>query len=314
LNARVSDLDLPALRRRLRGAGLRLRAGPVSIRLQSHVDSVANGVALHYAEYPLEPEDGFADFHIAVERPRGWRRWYRPQVVFRFDCDVPFAPLPGDQGFPMLEWGLNWCITSHCHQYLTLHAAIVERNGHALLLPAPPGSGKSTLCAGLTFSGWRLLSDELTILDPADGRAVPAPRPISLKNASIDVIKAFAPGAVFGPTVEETVKGRVAHARAPADAVRRAHERALPRWVVLPRYEAGAATQLTPLSKAQAVVRLVENAFNINVHGVRGFERLADLVDGCECFEFRYSRLDEAVTLFDSLAATRPLRESVTSG
>jgi len=180
-----------------------------------------------------------------------------------------------------------------------------------MLLPAPPGSGKSTLCAGLTFSGWRLLSDELAILDPADGSAIPAPRPISLKNASIDVIKAFAPGAVFGPTVEETVKGRVAHARAPADAVRRAQERARPRWVVLPRYEAGAPTQLTPLSKAQAVVRLVENAFNINVHGLNGFELLARLVDGCDCFEFRYSRLDEAVALFDSLAASRPVHAPV---
>jgi HprK-related kinase A len=307
----VSDLDLPALRHRLRGAGLCLRTGPVSIRLHSRVDSVARGVALHYADYPLEADDGFADFHIGVERPRGWRRWYRPQVVFRFDCDVPFAPLPGDQGFPMLEWGLNWCITSHCHQYLTLHAAIVERNGHALLLPAPPGSGKSTLCAGLTFSGWRLLSDELTILDPLDGSVVPAPRPISLKNASIDVIKAFAPAAVFGPTVEETVKGRVAHARAPAEAVRLAQQRARPRWVVLPRYEAGAPTQLTPLSKAQAVVRLVENAFNINVHGVHGFQLLARLVDDCDCFEFRYSRLDEAVALFDSLAAAHAARTAV---
>lgn len=298
----MRDLDLPALRRRLRGAGLRLRVEPVTVRLQSKVDSIARGVALHYAEYPVEPDDGFADFHIGIDRPSGWRRWYRPQVVFRFDCDLPFAPLPGDQGFPMLEWGLNWCVTSHCHQFVTLHAAIVERDGCALILPAPPGSGKSTLCAGLAFGGWRLLSDELTILDPADGSAVPAPRPISLKNASIDVIKAFAPHAVFGPTVEETIKGRVAHARAPLDAVQRASERAQPRWIVLPRYEAGAPTRLTPLSKAQAVVRLVENAFNINVHGVHGFELLARLVDGCDCFEFRYSRLDEAVALFDSLA------------
>ena len=80
---------------------------------------------------------------------------------------------------------------------------------------------------------------------------------------------------------------------------------------MLPRYEAGAPTRLTPLSKAQAVVRLVENAFNINVHGVNGFELLARLVDGCDCFEFRYSRLDEAVALFESLAASRPVHAPV---
>jgi predicted ATPase len=31
-----------------------------------------------------------------------------------------------------------------------------------VILPAPPGSGKSTLCAALVTRGWRLLSDELT--------------------------------------------------------------------------------------------------------------------------------------------------------
>jgi hypothetical protein len=43
---------------------------------------------------------------------------------------------------------------------------VLERGGRALLLPAPSGSGKSTLCAGLAFNGWRLLSDELALLDP----------------------------------------------------------------------------------------------------------------------------------------------------
>ena len=42
---------------------------------------------------------------------------------------LPFAPLPLDQAFPMLEWGLNWCVSAHCHQYLIFHAAVVEKSG-----------------------------------------------------------------------------------------------------------------------------------------------------------------------------------------
>lgn len=302
---RVADLDAAALKARLRGPGLPLRTGPVVARVRSRIDAVAEGIALHYVEHPVEADDAFCDFHVRIVRPAGLRRWMKPQVLFQVDDEAPFAPLPGDQGFPMLEWGLNWCFTSHCHQYLTLHAAVVERNGRALILPAPPGSGKSTLAAGLVFRGWRLLSDELAVIDPADGLLVPVPRPISLKNRSIDVIRAFAPDAVFNTPVEETVKGRVAHARPPAAAVRRAGEHARPGWVVLPRWEADAETTLTPLPKARAVMELIGNAFNINLHGRRGFELLADTVDRSDCFEFRYSRLEDACALFTRLAEAR---------
>lgn len=308
---RVRDLPPGELRRRLRGAGLALRTGPVAARVRSPLEEVASGIALHYAAHPLEPDDGFCDFHVEVSRPRGFRRFVKPQVVFRVDGESPFTPLPGDQGFPMLEWGLNWCFTNLCHQYLTLHAAVVERGGHAIVLPAPPGSGKSTLCAGLAFRGWRLMSDELAVLDiGSDASLVAVPRPISLKNASIDVIRSFAPEAAFNRPVRETIKGTVAHARPPEDAVLRADQRARVAWIVLPKWQAGAPTRLEPLTKARALMRLVENAFNPNVHGRAGFECLADVVDGAETFEFSYSRLDEACALFDRLAEQRSRRDA----
>jgi HprK-related kinase A len=224
-------------------------------------------------------------------------------VLFKLDGESPFTPLPGDQGFPILEWGLNWCITGLYHRYLTLHAAVLERHGRALVLPAPSGSGKSTLCAALALRGWRLLSDELALIDPDTGLIQPLPRPVSLKNASIDVIRGFEPAARFGPPVHETSKGTVVHMAPPREGVARAAEPARAGWIVLPRYAQGQAAQLVPLPKAQALMRLVENAFNYNVHGLAGFERLARMVDDSACHRFGYARLEEAVAMFDALAA-----------
>ncbi len=299
----VSDLAAGELAARLAGDGLRLRTGPVVSRIRSPLPRVVDGIGLHYAHHRIEADDAFADFHVGVERPRGLRRWMKPQVVFSFDGMVPFTPLPGDQEFPMLEWGLNWCVSSHCHQFLILHAAVLERGGRALLMPAPSGSGKSTLCAGLALRGWRLLSDELALIDIASGLVQPLPRPISLKNASIELIRGFAPEASFSPTVRDTVKGSVAHVRPPADSVRRGDEAALPAWVVLPRYEASAAPSLQPIGRAEAFMQLAENGFNYHLHGRTGFEALARLVDGCASFRFSYSRLDDAVRLFAQLDA-----------
>lgn len=259
-----------------------------------------------YADYPLAEDTDFADFHIRLALPNGPRRWFKPQVLFLFDGTPTFKPLPADQAFPMLEWGMNWCVSSHAHSYLIIHAAVLERHGHAVILPAPPGSGKSTLCAALSRHGWRLLSDELALIRLTDGCIVPLPRPVSLKNASIDIMQSFAPNAIFSRKVSDTMKGTVAHMRAPTDSILRASECAIPGWVIFPRYEAGAAISLTAVSKSRAFMRVADNAFNYSLLGTRGFASLASLIDASQCHDFVYSKLDEALDVFDNLRPPAP--------
>ncbi len=285
------------------GPGVLLRTGPVVARIHSRLEAVVQGVSLHYAQHPLLSDDAFAHFHVSVSRPASLRRWFGQQVVFEYDGHAPFTPLPGDQGFPLLEWGLNWCMYTLCNQFLTMHSAVLEKGGRAVIMPAPSGSGKSTLCAGLAFRGWRLLSDELALLDPASGLLVPNPRPISLKNRSIDVIRQFAPEAAFGDVVHDTLKGSVAHVRPPADALAHIAAPARPAWLIFPTYRADAPAVLTPVPPAQAFMKLMGQTFNYAVHGREGFAAMAALIDNCACYDFSYSQLDEAVTLFDRLAA-----------
>lgn len=298
----VADLSAQELSQRLAGPGLRLRTGPFVSRIRTRLPVVARGIAVHYAAHPVEDSAGFADFHVQLAAPGNIRRWLQPQVLFRLDGESPFKPLPANQAFPMMEWGLNWCVSNLCHQYLTIHAAVVEKAGRALLLPAPPGSGKSTLCAGLVNRGWRLLSDELALIDPTSGKLTPLPRPVSLKNESIELIRRFASEAAFTPPVHDTTKGTVAHMRPPAQSVACAGNAVPAGWVVLPRYVAGAPATLTPLARGRALMQLADNAFNYGLHGDRGFQALADLIEASACYEFSYSRLDEAIDIFDGLA------------
>ena len=299
----LAALPAAEVRHRLRGEGLRLRTGPVTFRIRSEVADVERGLVALYGSYPVEDGSQFADFRVAVARAAGLRRWLRPQLVLRADGPSAFAPLPDGQAMPMLEWGMNWCVSTVCHQFLILHAAVLERNGRALVMPAPSGSGKSTLCAALLLHGWRLLSDELALISMRNGGLVPMPRPVSLKNASIGVIRDFGGLRVqFGSIVHDTVKGTVGHFAAPADSVRRADEAAVPGWVVFPRWEAGSPAAFTPLSKGRAMMRLIGNAFNYNVQREKGFTALANLVERSECAEFAYGDLDNAVRLFERQA------------
>lgn len=299
----LSDLSLAELRRQLRGPGLLIRTGPFNFRILSPIDSVARGLQLLYADYPLADASEFFDFTVSLLPSGGLRRWWRPQVRFVYDGQSPFALLPIDHAFPLLEWAMNWCISTQAHHYLTLHAAVIERHGCAVIMPAPPGSGKSTLCAGLVNRGWRLLSDELTLVSLSDALITPLGRPVSLKNQSLEVIRQFAPGVVMNQVTHDTSKGSVSHMKVPAEHVLRLQEKARPRWVIFPKYVPGAHPELTPRSKANSMLELGRNSFNYTVLGLTGFELLSEIITSSDCYDFTYSQLEDAVAVFDQLAA-----------
>lgn len=291
------------LRRQLAGNGVWIRTGPFSLKVQSKLPRVADGLLELYGQFEVRDAHlAFADFHVQINSPNSLRRWFRPQVNFSFDGEEPFKPLPLDQAYPMLEWGLNWCISMNAHQYLIIHAGVVEKNGMAAILPAPPGSGKSTLTAGLILSGWRLLSDELTLIDRKTGLIHPLPRPVSLKNESIPLIREFSPEAFINRASKDTAKGTVAHLRPPKESVRRQHEYVRPGWVIFPKWVATGPTYLTPRSKAQTFMFLAQNAFNYSQLGADGFRVGTRLVEQSCCYDFQYTHLDAAITHFNRLA------------
>lgn len=302
---RVCSLSHAELRQSLQGSGLTLRVGPFTFRILCDIESVAEGLTTLYSDYPLADDDSFMDYTVHIARGAGLRKWLYPQAMFRFDGLEPFAPLPQRQAFPLLEWAMNWCVSTQAHQYLLLHAAVIERAGCAVLMPAPPGSGKSTLCAALISRGWRLLSDELALVSLQDASITPVGRPVSLKNESIALIQKFAPEAVFNRITADTAKGAVTHMKVPTEQLLRINEKARPRWVVFPQYVSGSGPELQARSKANSMLELGRNSFNYMVLGRLGFEALSRVVDACDCYDFRYGRLADAVAVFDGLVQRR---------
>lgn len=185
--------------------------------------------------------------------------------------------------------------------HLILHAAVVERNDLAIVIPGPSGSGKSTLSAALTLRGWRLLSDEFTIVRSDDGRVVPNPRPVSLKNRSIDLVAGLSSEAHVGKSYEGTLKGTIAYLRPPADSVARVTETARPGLVISVRHQPRASVTLDSMEKAQGFMWLADNAVNYLHLLQTGFETLAGLVDDCPIYRLIYSDLDAAIARVEDL-------------
>jgi hypothetical protein len=75
-----------------------------------------------------------------------------------------------------------------CPEATTLHAALVARGERGIAILGPAEAGKSTLAAALWQRGFSLLGDDLVIVDPAGVRAWPAPRRVSLRATSRDLL------------------------------------------------------------------------------------------------------------------------------
>lgn len=275
--------------------------GPFAVRLRVPFAPLVDSLQLLYADYPVLEDEALVDLHVGLGPPSPLRRRVKPIVRFTIDARAPFPDSPAAHALPTLEWGINWGIATRANHLLMLHCAAIERDGQAVLFPAWPGHGKSTLCTALVHSGWRLLSDEFGLVRPEDGAILPIPRLIPLKNESIEVIRSFAPEAYIGPSFYGTRKGTVAHVRPPAESVERQGEVARPGWLVFPRWVKDAPLTLEPMPKAQSFLMVATNAFNYPVLGETAFRLVGDMVRTCECFSLTYSDLDEAVTALDRL-------------
>jgi HprK-related kinase A len=303
MHTTVGHLSLREISQRLRDStGLTFNIGPFVVRVFSRLASIADHIAEMYGAYEIS-NSAFVDFEISVESPRLLRSVFRRQVNFRFDDEYPFKPLPFEQARPFFEWGLNWCIATTAHQYLIIHAAVVARGRSCALIPGRPGAGKSTLCAALVTDGWRLLSDEMALVRLSDGKIQPIPRPISLKNRSIDIIGAHSSPLHIGPAFTDTHKGTVAHMRAPIESVHSSNIPADAKWVVYPCYDAGANLFINAISGCNSALKLADESFNFPLLGSRGFEALSNLALESQSFELRYSQLEDAIAWFNDLDA-----------
>jgi len=303
MTATLAGLAPGEVRRRMAAEGLALRMQPITVRVRSPIRAFAAQIHALYRDYEvLDPRD-YADVDVRMLPVPGVRRFARPQVQFVVDGVTPFEGFPLDHALPMFEWGLNWVFVHRMHEYLVLHSSVVERDGRAVLLPAWPGSGKSTLAASLAVRGWRYLSDEFGVIATDSARVVPFVRPAALKNASIGVMRAFAPDSFIGPLFPGTRKGEVAHFSTPAENVRRGGESVDVAAIVFPDFQAGEAATAEPLASSATFLKLAGNAFNYETVGARAFAAVTAIVRRATSHILRYGDLDDAHRALDAIIA-----------
>lgn len=176
--------------------------------------------------------------------------------------------------------------------FVAFHAAAAAWDRRGIIFPGQPEAGKTTLVAGLTQVGFAYLSDEAALIEPRTGLLHPFPRALAMDAHSVDAIPGLR--AKLPPDHDQFMKFRY---HVPPDDLRpgavgrpcRVH------YVIAPKYEAGSDTALEPMSRAEALVTLAENSFNLVRFGGTAVESLHRAMEGVRGFRLRIGNLEDGI-------------------
>ena len=84
--------------------------------------------------------------------------------------------------FPQVEWAIARTALQSLSTHLALHTAAVARDGRVCLVVGPSGAGKTTLALALCARGWRLLGDDVILIDRRDASLRAFPRSLMVKR------------------------------------------------------------------------------------------------------------------------------------
>jgi hypothetical protein len=204
---------------------------------------------------------------------------------------------------------------------IAIHASAAVWEGRGMLFPASANSGKTTLVTALLSHGAIYVTDEAALLDLSSSHVHPYPKPMWM-----------------APTAVRAVAGLQQSLRPEYRSLTRLRAYVTPRTlgtsaaaapvaidlIVFPSYRKGGRSDVERMSRAEAVVTLARNTFDLRRFGVDGVSALVRLVEGAHCFRMEVASVDTALKALadvrdDLLASPRSRtpeisREEVHSG
>jgi hypothetical protein len=197
---------------------------------------------------------------------------------------------------PLVKAAL-WSAAVNAHDFLLdLHAGVVGQDGRCILLPAPAGSGKSSLTAALIHSGLGYYSDEVALIERGTFQVSPVPLAVCVKSTAWDFMSRYHPELPQLPTHRRDDGKLVRYVRPPAAQVQKEPGRVS--HIFFPLYSKDTPTQLVELTRADALARLMDQCLALRLAMDPGsVKQLVGWIAGIDCYALTFSSLDEAVAL-----------------
>ncbi len=182
---------------------------------------------------------------------------------------------------------------------LLFHAAVIKKEGTAILFPAEAGKGKTTLAAFLASQGNIFFSDELAILDVQRLTVLPCPLPMSVKSGSVGVLSPYYPDLPKLAAYIRADAKEVRYLLPPLASMAPITDVARVGAIVFPQFSANADSRISALDKATALALLVRTGSSDRDLDPVDISAMIRLVENSPCFELIFSDIEEAGYLLE---------------
>lgn len=197
-----------------------------------------------------------------------------------------------------LEWLLN-----NSPDTIPVHAALLSRRGKGIVLVGPSFAGKSTLAIALWRQGWSLMCDDLVFVDTVARTASPAPRRVSLRHGSRELVGESTWTQISEtPSCIETEKGLFFHPHEVSESEKK-RTTALSAIFFLARLDTVVeAAKARPINPARGALSLLPYSFNARtLPFVEGLRRVTPLLDEIPAYDIGRGDLQAMVSAVEAI-------------
>jgi hypothetical protein len=263
------------------------------------------------ASYVIDCDDSWSDFLSQLWAPFVARRHCEKEHP-----DVHISPWESGWALDFSQgWGIAdddpWSLVSELRNFVfhraledspldlvTLHAAVLERNGSGLLLVGPSGVGKTSLTLELAERGWAYHSDDLAPVLPGSGVVVSLRKPLHVKDPArfVRYRRRWNPSPWVGAPTHGFLLPASAFESPPGGEVK-------PRHLLFPRFDPSSEPLLEPFSPAQAVAWTGPNLLTHRSNG-KGMRMLVRLCRQTDAAAMSYGFASEGADLAERWVET----------
>ena len=212
--------------------------------------------------------------------------------IYVFHNDTPVLTCLGDDIIPSIKAYLTEQVVTQSAHDIAFHAACVICGTKALLLSGRPGAGKTTLAMHLAQRGFEYCADDVVLIRP-DGSMTGVPFAPTIKSGAWGILKKSRPD----------LEGIAVHRRRDGKRVKYLPVLSMVQngsvipvgWIMFIKRRSGGAAKLTPLTRLDALKRLIKSSF---LPGGRmshaALISIKHAIGHADSFELSYSNVKDA--------------------